>query len=326
MPPDRNLVLVHRTSPRSLRTDIARALAGPEFWGLDSARETFLKINGNFDFVYPGSNTSKWFLDGLLAALRDHGFQKLTVVEGDLPDFTADQMIQRTGLIKVLQRHNVPFLNYEDLPRDDGEISLILQGAQLINVPVFHTHGYAVISCATKNLFGLLPKSRRKYHKILSRKLLELAHRVKVFTIVDGTVGLQGESTRRGMPRRLDLILTGWDPIALDAVAATIMGYQVSDIPVLTLAQERGELNLSDIQVGGDFTWDTLPKSKFDLHISGHRRVIRALDDSKIGDFPPLIWTISRLRRVFHYYNYLRQRKTLLDGPWMEYERVASGE
>jgi uncharacterized protein (DUF362 family) len=295
-------------------------------WGLDPARQTFLKINGNFDFVYPGANTSGWFLDGLLAALRDHGFQKLTVVEGDLPDFTADQMIQRTGLIRVLQRYNVPFLNYESLPRDDGEVPLIFQDAQLINVPVFHTHGYAVISCATKNLFGLLPKFRRKYHKILSQKLLELTHRVKVFTIVDGTVGLQGESTRRGMPRRLDLILTGWNPIALDAVAATIMGYRVGDIPVLTLAQEGGMLNLDDIQVGGDFTWDTLPKISFDLGISGHRRVIRALDGSKIGDLPLLVWVISRLRRAFHYCNYFLHRKSLFDGPWMEYERVPSGE
>jgi len=315
-------VVVFQTSPQTLEEDIERVASTPEFNKLSPELETFIKINGNFDFVYPGSNTSGWFLEGLLKILREKGFKKLKVIEGDLPDFKADKMIYRTGLIEILRRYGVSFLAYENLLRDEREIPLFLKDKQLINLPVFHTHGYAVVSCATKNLFGLLPKSRRKYHKVLSEKLLEIAEQVKAFTIVDGTVGLEGESTRRGTPKRLDLILSGWDPLSIDVVVTRIMGYKISDIPLLSLAREKGRFQESKIEVNGDFNRDNLPKIDFALNISPQRKVIQALDHLKIGDFGPLIWFITKLRRMYHYYNYFKRKRELFSGPWMEYEKV----
>jgi len=322
----RHEVGVFRTSPQTLEKDIERSLSTSAFQEIDPKLTTYIKINGNFDFFYPGSNTSEWFLDALLKILREKGFNHLKVIEGDLPDFKAEQMIHRTRLIKILEEHKVPFLPYENLPRDEHELPLFLRGSQLINLPVFHTHGYAVISCATKNLFGLLPKTRRKYHKILSGKLLEITNYIKTFTIVDGTVGLVGESTRRGNPRRLDLILTGWDPLSIDDVVARIMGYQTFDIPLLSLAKERNKLREDKINLYGDFHWNNLPKFDFTFKISPYRRVLQTLDCSRTGDFPPIVWVLTKLRRVFHYYNFFAKHKQLFNGPWMEYENVWKGK
>ncbi|MEM3523937.1 MAG: hypothetical protein QXS04_05095 [Thermoproteota archaeon] len=50
----------------------------------DIKTKTLIKINANYDRVYPGCNTSLWFLDALLLALKKLGFNNLAVVEGDL--------------------------------------------------------------------------------------------------------------------------------------------------------------------------------------------------------------------------------------------------
>ena len=319
---DPNTVHVWRTSPESLQADIERAVLSAGLPGLDPKRRTYIKINGNFDKFYPGSNTSGWFLDGLLSMLRGYGFRDLAVIEGDLPDFPAARMIRTTGLIDILNRYDVPFVSYETQPRDEHELPRILQGAQLINVPVFHGHGIAVISCATKNLFGLLPKDRRKYHRVLSEKLLELVQwTFPVFTIVDGTVGLEGESTRRGNPRRLDLIIAGWNPLTIDLVASRIMGYDRDTIPLLVLAYKRGILP-AKVAITGEFTWETLPRYDFQFKHSDIRRVAMTLENTPLFHIPLFLWLEDRLRRLYHHYNYWKKSKLLFSGPWMEYDRV----
>ncbi len=205
-------VNICKTSPETLVKDLRRILGESDFSGWDIKAPTYIKMNGNYDRHYPGSNTSPWFMDALLTALRTKGFEQLTVVEGNLPYFTADQMIRRTGMMDILKQHSVPFINYESMERDENEIPRMLLDAQVINVPVPHGHGFAVISCAVKNLFGLLPNPRRRFHRTLSDTILRLAEKVHPFTVVDATVGLVGPSTRRGKPIRMDLILAGWDP------------------------------------------------------------------------------------------------------------------
>jgi len=323
---DENSVYVQRTSPRTLIQDIGETLSIAGFPRLNPQHRTLIKINGNFDKIYPGSNTSRWFLDGLLRALREHSFRDLAVVEGDLPEFPATRMIRATGFQQILDKYDVPLISYENPERDVHELPTILRGAQLINVPVFHGHGIAVISCATKNLFGLLPKDRRKYHRVLSEKLLDLVRWMSpVFTIVDGTVGLDGESTRRGNPRRLDLLLAGWNPLTLNFVVSLIMGYSTDQVPVLALAKEQDILP-SSLNLEGEFTWESLPHYDFTFIHSGIRRTAMTLENTPLFYIPVFLWLEDQLRRLYHHYNYWRKRDLLFSGPWMEYERVSSGE
>lgn len=191
----------------------------------------------------------------------------------------------------------------------------------MINVPVFHSHAIAVMSCATKNLFGLLPKTRRKYHSTLSEKLLELYQNVKSFTLVDGTVGLAGESTRRGIPQRLDLILAGLDTLAIDFVVAKIMDFSPYQIPLLKVAMERGMLETKEIKIEGEFSWESLPHYNFNFDVSMPRRIIMSLESSFLESWSVFRWWETRLEWMYHNYSYFIKKKQLFDGPWMEYEK-----
>jgi uncharacterized protein (DUF362 family) len=312
-------VLALATSPATLRADVARGMAA--LAGLDPARPTWIKVNGNFNLQYPGSNTSPWFLRALLEELADRRFAHVTVVEGDLPEFRAEDMARTTGLLDTLAPFAVPFLSYERLPRDAAELPRALAEVQLVNAPVFHTHGQARISCATKNLFGLLPVDRRKHHRVLDDKLLELAARVPCWTLVDGTVGLQGESTRRGEPVRCDLLLAGRDVLAIDVVAARVMGFAPGEIPLLAAATARGRLDPAAVILDGDFaSLDALPPRRFELTIGRVRKVANWLLRFDV-DLEPLYALTDPLRVTWHRVNRHRKRHVLAEGPWKEYAR-----
>jgi uncharacterized protein (DUF362 family) len=314
-------VYVFSTSPVKLKNDMWKALKCSHVEHLGLNRLTLVKINGNYDRVYPGSNTSPWFLDKFLGCMTKIGFKNLKVIECDLPCFTASDMIRKTGLEKILEKNVVEFLSCENLPRDSKKIPLILKDVQLINMPVFHSHGLAVMSCATKNLFGLLPKNRRKYHKCLTEKLVELWQNLNVFTIVDGTVGLIGESTRRGKPVRLDLIISGWDTLAVDYVVTKIMGFDPMQIPLLKYVIENGLLKKQQIQLRGDFTWETLPRNNFQFAISLQRKTANILESTFLENIPIFRWFETKIEKIYHGLTYLRKKRKLFKGPWMEYAK-----
>ena len=319
------LVYVYKTSPHTLDADIKKVLATKDFQKLDSRKRTFIKINANYDRDWPGCNTSRWFLEALLKGLREEGFDNLTVIEGDLKLQPAIRTIKAIGIDKILEKHDVPFLPIESLPRDANELPAILKEVQLISTPVLHTHTFAVISCAAKNLYGLLPIYREKYHSILSEKLLELVANTNVFTIVDGTVGLEGGSMRLGSRRRTDLILAGWNPIAIDIVASRTMGFVPEQIPYLNLAYRNGLTN--SFVATGDFDLDSLPEYDFawkdsklstvDLWLRGNRATAKLFKyNSPFDRFQ------NRARRIYTSLVYNVKKKRILEGDWKEYEEV----
>jgi uncharacterized protein (DUF362 family) len=235
--------------------------------------------------------------------------------------------MQATEIDKVLARYGIEFVPIEHLDREN-ELPSFLKDSQLISTPVLHTHTFAVISVASKNLYGLLPVYREKYHKILSRKLLELAERIKVFSIVDGTVGLEGGSMRMGTPVRTDLILAGWNPVAVDVIAAKVMGFSESEVPYLKLARDEGRVG--SIDVDGDFCLSSLPKYSFhfsesklsniDLWLRGNRLTGPLFDYDKTLDR-----LANRARRRYTHSVYKRRRGRVSEGSWREYEKTGLG-
>lgn len=318
-------VYFRRTCPSSLIDDVARILDDSIGDKLDPDQKTLIKINGNYDRYCPGSNSSPWFVNAMLKALRDRGFKELVVVEGDLPQFRARDMIVRTKLKTILDKYRVPFVDYEKLERDEYEIPRIFRESQLVNNPVPHGHGIAKVSCACKNLFGVLPITRRRYHSCLSNKLIELVSQLPMYTIVDGTVGLDGESTRRGNPRRMDFIVAGYDAYSIDAVVCRILGFEPKDIPLLAEAYDRGLLNY-DLELCADTaSLDELPVYPFPYQLSSLRRFSMKLEATSFGRSRLFVMLLHKIVRINHLITFARKKKMLYSGEWMEYAKSLEG-
>jgi uncharacterized protein (DUF362 family) len=127
----------------------------------------------------------------------------------------------------------------------------------IVCLPVVKTHVRTGITCGLKNMKGVLPGDEKKRtHRLgLDRAIVDLNRVMKPdFTVVDAIVGMEG--THRYPEDRVPLgrILSGADVVAVDAVCAAIMGFNVDHILHVKLAAEEGlgVVDLGEIEVRGE--------------------------------------------------------------------------
>ena len=118
----------------------------------------------------------------------------------------------------------------------------------IINLPKFKTHGFTYMSGAVKNLFGTIPGLRKARMHLrfpepneFSEWLLDLNGALlngfdkpkKIIHIMDAIIGQEGEGPGpSGTPKKMDAIIIGSDPVAVDYVAASIAGLDYKKIPI----------------------------------------------------------------------------------------------
>jgi len=119
----------------------------------------------------------------------------------------------------------------------------------LVNVPTLKIHGLTDITCALKNQFGCIPVKRKIiFHKNLS-KVIAFINKLIIpdLIIVDGII-----STGK-TPKRLDLIMAGYDPVAVDTVAAKIAGLNPKRIGHIVESKNQGVGSTNVECVGEDW-------------------------------------------------------------------------
>ena len=119
-------------------------------------------------------------------------------------------------------------------------------GKNVIHLPTVKTHIYTTTTGAMKNAFGGLLNTKRHYtHSFIHETLVDLLAIQKeihpgIFAVMDGTICGSGPGPRTMVPVEKDYILAGADSVAIDAVAAKMMGFDPMSIPYLRLAHEDG--------------------------------------------------------------------------------------
>ncbi|MCF2136202.1 MAG: DUF362 domain-containing protein [Candidatus Thorarchaeota archaeon] len=138
---------------------------------------------------------------------------------------TQSKHVQKTGLIR----------GGYDLPR------LILQDRFFINVPTLKIDPRVTIGAGIKNLFGLIPeKNKDALHEQLEDILLDLLSIVAPdLTILDLTDVVIG-SREDEKTVHVGGVLVGTDPVAVDALAASLLGRDPLNISLLRRAHDMG--------------------------------------------------------------------------------------
>ncbi|MDD8014477.1 MAG: DUF362 domain-containing protein [Acidobacteriota bacterium] len=110
----------------------------------------------------------------------------------------------------------------------------------LISMPKMKTHHWMAVTLCLKNLFGILPGIYYGWPKNLlhfrgiDNSILDLARTVKVhYNIIDGVVGMEGDGPIMGKARPVGALVLSRFPLAADATAARIMGFEPHRIPYL---------------------------------------------------------------------------------------------
>ncbi len=283
----KSTVVVLKTRPETVIEDYIRAqeMAGISR-ALDKSKPVILKDNISWHFAYPGANTTPWQLEAAIIGLKDAGFRDITAVQNKTVVTNAYKGERLNRYQSVFQKHQVE-VKYNFRPEDmkwvkyqpKGEL-LVLQkiypegflipdfffDKNIIHLPTVKTHIYTTTTGAMKNAFGGLLNTRRHYtHSVIHETLVDLLMVQQeihsgIFATMDGTHCGSGPGPRTMVPVKKDIILASADSVAIDAVAAKIMGFDPFEIPFIRLAHERGLGcgDLNDIEVLGEdiSTWN----------------------------------------------------------------------
>jgi uncharacterized protein (DUF362 family)/Pyruvate/2-oxoacid:ferredoxin oxidoreductase delta subunit len=118
-------------------------------------------------------------------------------------------------------------------------IPRLLSQARLINLPVLKTHVVSTMTLGMKNPMGLLPRpDRRAMHTFgIDQSIVDMNRGLRPdLTIVDGSVGQDGEGPLYGEKADLQVLVAGRESLAVDLVCCQIVGVKPRDIPHLKLA------------------------------------------------------------------------------------------
>jgi len=273
-------VAVVYTTPETVLDDIARAMRLADYTqtlSLDTA--TLLKINISWQHYYPACSTTPWQLEGVIKTLKADGYGELipthngTVVvdphEGAINN-KHTVVEDKYGLQSVyLDYPPVKWIDYkpkakmlvlDDIFPEGIQIPEMFIGKNIVHMPTVKTHVFTTMTGAMKNAFGgLLNRKRHWTHSVIHETLVDLLaiqHEIHpgVFAVTDGTFAGDGPGPRAMRWHSKNVIIAGADQVAVDAVAARLMGFDPLSIGYIRIAHEMG-LGIGDtdsIEVVGD--------------------------------------------------------------------------
>ncbi len=262
-------VAVLRTSPSTVIEDYSRLMDLAEF-GKEIRKNTdiVIKINLSWTLFFPSCSTPPWQLDAVLNKLTKEKYRPPIVVENQTVVTHPWKGAFFNKWLPVVEKYGakfVPLTNVEWVPFktrhellamndifDEILVPKVLINTGLIHLPTMKTHGHTITTGAVKDAFGgLIPKYRHHAHKRIHEVLVDLLIIQKelhkgVFAVMDGSVAGDGAGPRTMMPRIANLILASRDQVAIDSLAAHIMGFDPMKIDYLRKAHELG-LGTADI-------------------------------------------------------------------------------
>jgi uncharacterized protein (DUF362 family)/Pyruvate/2-oxoacid:ferredoxin oxidoreductase delta subunit len=165
------------------------------------------------------------------------------VAVGDSPGVGSPrQVAARCGLLPVIEEEGATFAPFAESVRvrvgtgTFHELELaqdVLDAEVIINLPKLKTHQMMGLTCGVKNLFGAVVGMRKvRLHlqagsdkAFFALMLLELAERIApALTIVDAVTAMEGDGPGSGDPVQVGALLAGVSPLAVDTVAAALLG------------------------------------------------------------------------------------------------------
>lgn len=185
---------------------------------------------------------------------------------------TLEKVYKKCGMIEAAEAgqvtlnydtgHEIVSFNQGNLVKRFEVISPVLEASGVINLCRLKTHSFMAMSGAVKNNFGVIPgRLKLGYHAALKEPerfaalLLDLADLIQPrLSIMDAVIGMEGNGPTGGSPRQAGYLLASTSQLALDVVAAEIMGLPRDKNPVLIEAEKRGQgpFRIEDVQLVGE--------------------------------------------------------------------------
>lgn len=263
----RSKVAVIKTSPASVLADIKKLMHLADYQQfLPRGPEIALKINISWHHYYPACSTTPWQLEGVIKTLLEDGYpresiyachNRTVVVSARKGEKRNKQLpvVEKYGLRNIHLYEGEEWIKYEPKGKirvlqtifpQGVEIPKRFLGSNIIHLPTMKTHVFTTMTGAMKNAFGGLLQERRHWtHSVIHETLVDLLQIQKeihagVFAVMDGTIAGDGPGPRCLVPSVKNYLLASADQVAIDAIAAKMMGFEPMDLKFIRLAHEAG--------------------------------------------------------------------------------------
>jgi uncharacterized protein (DUF362 family) len=259
-------VAVLKTNAERVLEDYRRLLELVDYQSIiDKNQDTIIKLNLSWTKYFPACSSQPWQVEGVVKTFTEDGYatDKLLPVENKTVVTDPVKGARNNLWMPVLDKYGLGFtplpgvewivyqfkeklLKLDQIFPEGIQIPKMYVGRQIVHLPTVKTHGHATTTGAIKNSFGGLLKEVRHYaHKYMHEVLVDLMIMQKelhpnILAVMDGTVAGDGAGPRTMIPHGKNLILASADQVAIDAVAARLMGFDPMSIPYLRMCHERG--------------------------------------------------------------------------------------
>ncbi|HEY3446478.1 MAG TPA: DUF362 domain-containing protein, partial [Myxococcales bacterium] len=174
--------------------------------------------------------------------------------------------LRKSGILAVLEEEKVEVPDLGPVVRLENpqgkcfrsfEVSKAIADCDLLfNLPKLKTHALTYMTCAMKNLFGLIPGTEKARWHLRAQSPQEFATLVcdlygalqrhfqgerRMVHLCDGILAMEGDGPgASGHPRELGCLLASFDAAALDRVACKVAGLDFDRLVVVREAMSRG--------------------------------------------------------------------------------------
>ncbi len=211
-----------------------------------------------------GITTDGRVIEGVVKFLKEHGKDNIVIGEGSgwADTFKAFMV---AGIDKISEKWKAKLVDlnkdvfievYPPNPLALRRVKVAKTALEsvIISVPKLKLHRLATVTLGIKNMMGALASKGSMHNGRLHANIADLASVLKPsLTVIDGIIAGEGHETS-GNPVKMDLVIAGTDPVAVDAVGAAVMSVSPTEVKHLVLAEKKGlgTCRLENIEVVGE--------------------------------------------------------------------------
>jgi uncharacterized protein (DUF362 family) len=209
-------------------------------------------------------NTNPLLVHAALEAFRARGASSVRIAEGPGHRRNTLDLAEAAGYFRIVPQFEEIFtdLNLDDVTRirPNRQFSRIeklylphtaLGADLLVSMAKMKTHHWVGATLSMKNLFGVVPSGvygwpKNVLHWAGIDECIADLHAAfpRQFALVDGIVGMEGNGPIQGTPKKVGVLVSGSDPVAVDATCCRIMRIDPYKIGYLRLTSNDRDSHL----------------------------------------------------------------------------------
>jgi uncharacterized protein (DUF362 family) len=261
-----DLVGIRNGDPVTMFRKGIDALGGMQAF-VKPGQKVIIKPNVSFDSgPERGANTNPELIAEIVRQAKAAGASEVSVFDHTLNEWRSSyknsgvqSAVEKAGG-KMLPANDEKFYRTFNRPeakklKETALFKPMLEADVFINAPILKNHGGARMSCAIKNLMGVVWNRRSWHGNDLNQSIAEVLYYVKpALNVIDAYRVMRVNGPRGVSVDDVDIkkyMIISKDIVAADAAALGVIGYALKDVPYIGIAGNLGfgQADLSKLNV-----------------------------------------------------------------------------